>query len=63
MAKMKLREIGMDPLERLYYERLEHRKKAYFARQHRILTKNGRGPVTACQINKHGISQAASAAI
>lgn len=33
MAKKKLREFGMDPMERLYYERMEYRKKAYSAKQ------------------------------
>lgn len=35
MAKKKLREFGMDPMERLYYERMEYRKKAYAAKQGR----------------------------
>lgn len=32
MAKQNFREIEMDPMERLYYERKDRRKKAYSAR-------------------------------
>lgn len=31
--KLKLRELGMDTMERLYYERKETRQKAYTARR------------------------------
>lgn len=64
MAKIKLIEIGMDdPMERLFYERQAHRKKAYAARQCRAIKKNRREPAIACQISKRGFSQAASAAM
>lgn len=32
MAKIRLIEIGMDPMERLFYERQGRRQKAYAAR-------------------------------
>ncbi len=64
MAKIKLIEIGMDdPLERLYYERQAHRKKAYATRRRRALTKSRREPVSACRMDGHGFSRASSAAI
>ena len=31
--KLKLRELGMDTMERLYYERQSERKKAYAAKK------------------------------
>lgn len=31
--KMRLRELGMDTMERLYYERQNERKKAYIAKR------------------------------
>lgn len=33
MARQKLRDLGMDTMERLYYERQDARKKAYNAKQ------------------------------
>jgi len=53
MAKIKLIEIGMDdPLERLYYERQIHRKKAYDAKRRMIYMRNRRRLATsaACQM-------------
>ena len=38
--KKKLREFGMDPMERLYYERMEYRKKAYSAKQQKGICNN-----------------------
>ena len=36
--KMKLRELGMDTLERLYYERQNERKLAYAAKKRKKTT-------------------------
>lgn len=33
MARQKLRDLGMDTMERLYYERKDARQKAYAARK------------------------------
>lgn len=33
MARQKLRDLGMDTMERLYYERQDSRRKAYDAKQ------------------------------
>lgn len=64
MAKIRLIEIGMDdPMERLYYERQEHRKKAYAARQRRLLTNSRKRTVTACQMGRYRFSQVSSASI
>lgn len=38
MAQLKLRELGMDTMERLYYERKEIRQKAYVARRRKKST-------------------------
>lgn len=35
MAKQNFRDLDMDTMEQLYYERKERRKKAYDARKHR----------------------------
>lgn len=35
MAKQNFRALGMDTMERLYYERKDRRKKAYDARKRR----------------------------
>lgn len=51
MSKMKLREIGMDPMERLYYERKDSRKKAYNARR-RVISENRRMTVENCQTDE-----------
>lgn len=42
MSKMKLRELGMDPMERLYYERKDCRKKAYVAKQKKARSRGRR---------------------
>lgn len=39
MARQKLRDLGMDTMERLYYERQDARKKAYKARQRKSVRK------------------------
>ncbi len=38
MAQLKLRELGMDAMERLYYERKEIRQKAYAAKKRKKST-------------------------
>lgn len=62
MAKMKLIEFGMDdPMERLYYERQECRKKAYYAKHRRELKGNREEPATDGQMDRYGFSYVASA--
>lgn len=61
MAKKKLREFGMDPLERLYYERMEYRKKAYSAKQR--MHNSRKESVITRQIGITGFSQVPSASI
>lgn len=61
MAKKKLREFGMDPLERLYYERMEYRKKAYSAKQR--MHNSRKESVIIRQIGITGFSQMPSASI
>ena len=39
MARQKLRDLGMDTMERLYYERQDARQKAYKARQKKSASK------------------------
>ncbi len=39
--KLKLRELGMDTMERLYYERKSERQKAYAAKQKKARMKKG----------------------
>lgn len=39
--KLKLRDLGMDTMERLYYERKETRQKAYAAKQRKLSMKKG----------------------
>lgn len=58
MAKQNFRDLGMDTMERLYYERKDRRKKAYDAKkrgrddvpQHRIRH------VMICQMDGTGTS-------
>ncbi len=38
MAQLKLRELGMDTMERLYYERKEARQRAYTAKRRKKST-------------------------
>lgn len=52
MAKQNFREIEMDPMERLYYERKDRRKKAYSARQRKAASRNRRVSITKQQIDK-----------
>lgn len=54
MAKMKLKEFGMDPMERLFYERQEFRKKAYARREKRRHD-------AVCQPGRYGFSYTAVA--
>lgn len=61
MAKKKLREFGMDPMERLYYERMEYRKKAYSAKQRRLNSR--KESVIIRQMNITSFSQIPSASI
>lgn len=56
MAKKKLREFGMDPMERLFYERLEYRKKAYLAKRRKGLSKNRREYLMVCQMGVPGVT-------
>lgn len=42
MAKIRLMEMGMDPMERLFYERQDRRKKAYAARLRKTQDKGRR---------------------
>lgn len=41
MAQQNFRELGMDTMERLYYERKDFRRKRYEARRKRISTRRG----------------------
>lgn len=41
MAQRNFREIGMDTMERLYYERKDFRKKRYEARKKKISARRG----------------------
>ncbi len=41
MARKNFREIGMDTMERLYYERKDFRKKRYEARKKNISARRG----------------------
>lgn len=50
MAKQNFREIGMDTMERLYYERKDMRKKAYAARQRKASSRNRRTSMKNPQI-------------
>lgn len=61
MAKKKLREFGMDPMERLYYERMEYRKKAYSAKQRRLNSR--KESVIIRQMDITSFSQIPSASI
>lgn len=55
MAKMKLKEFGMDdPMERLFYERQEFRKKAYARHEKRRHD-------AVCQPGRYGFSYTAVA--
>lgn len=49
MAKTKLRELGMDPMERLYYERKDSRKKAYDSKRRKAVTRSRRMPAGSCR--------------
>lgn len=44
MAETELWKLGMDPMERLYYERKGRRKKAYEGKQRKALSGRGRQP-------------------
>lgn len=39
MARQKLRDLGMDTMERLYYERQDSRRKAYDAKRKKSASK------------------------
>lgn len=51
MAKTKLRELGMDPMERLYYERKDRRKRAYDGKRRKAVTRSRRMPSGSCQLD------------
>lgn len=57
MAKQNFRDLDMDTMERLYYERKDCRKKAYNARKrHRDVPQHRMRHVMACQMDGTGIS-------
>ncbi len=58
MSKMKLKELTDEPMERLYYERQERRKKAYAAKQRMFDRKK-----PCLQMGVTGFASASSAAI
>lgn len=55
MAKQNFRELEMDPMERLYYERKDRRKKAYSARKRKSLTRNRKVDITKTQVDNGGV--------
>lgn len=54
MAKQNFKEIEMDPMERLYYERKDRRKKAYAARKRKASSRNRRVSMKNPQIYEGG---------
>lgn len=44
MAGTELRKLGMDPMERLYYERKDRRKRAYDGKRRKALSGGRRQP-------------------
>lgn len=61
MAKKKLteKEFGMDmvdPMECLFYERQEYRKKAYLAKRRKGLSKNRRESLMVGQMGMPGVA-------
>lgn len=55
MAKQNFRDLGMDTMERLYYERKDLRKKAYDARKRRRdVPQHRMRHVMACQMDSTG---------
>lgn len=48
MAGTELRKIGMDPMERLYYERKDRRKRAYEGKQRKALSGRRRQAAGSC---------------
>lgn len=46
--KLKLRDLGMDTMERLYYERKEARQKAYTAKRRKSVQKNNQAAKDLC---------------
>ena len=55
MARQKLRDLGMDTMERLYYERQDARKKAYNAKQKKS------APKTKASAKRHPMKQDSAA--
>lgn len=55
MAQQKLRDLGMDTMERLYYERQDARKKAYNAKQKKI------APKTKASVKRHQMKEDSAA--
>lgn len=43
-----LRKLGMDPMERLYYERKDHRKRAYEGKRRKALSRSRRQAAGSC---------------
>lgn len=44
-----LRKLGMDPMERLYYERKDHRKRAYEGKRRKALSRSRRQAAGSCR--------------
>lgn len=49
MAGTELRKLGMDPMERLYYERKDRRKRAYDGKRRKALSGSRRQPAGSCR--------------
>lgn len=52
MAGTELRKIGMDPMERLYYERKDHRKRAYEGKRRKALSGSRRQAAGSCRAGR-----------
>ena len=55
MARQKLRDLGMDTMERLYYERQDARQKAYKERQKKSASK------TKVSVKRHQMKEDSAA--
>lgn len=49
MEEKDLMKLGMDPMERLYYERKDRRKKAYEGKQRKALSRSRRQAAGSCR--------------
>lgn len=52
MAGTELRKIGMDPMERLYYERKDRRKRAYDGKRRKALSGRRRQAAGNCHAGR-----------